>query len=57
MTYHSTYDMLRHMADSYGLAAMMVIFLVLALWPFRPGAKERNHEAATLIFKDDDDGK
>jgi len=54
---HSTYDLLRHLADSYGLAAMMVIFLVLAAWPFRPGARERNHEAANLIFKDDDDGQ
>jgi len=54
---HSTYDLLRHLADSYGLAAMMIIFLVLAAWPFRPGARERNHEAANLIFKDDDDGQ
>lgn len=57
MSDHSTYDLLRHLADSYGLAAMMVIFLVLAAWPFRPGARERNHEAANLIFKDDDDGQ
>ena len=57
MSDHSTYDLLRHLADSYGLAAMMVIFLVLAAWPFRPGARDRNHEAATLIFKDDDDGQ
>lgn len=57
MSDHSTYDLLRHMADSYGLAAMMVIFLVLAAWPFRPGARDRNHEAANLIFKDDDDGQ
>ena len=57
MSDHSTYDLLRHLADSYGLAAMMIIFLVLAAWPFRPGARERNHEAANLIFKDDDDGQ
>jgi cytochrome c oxidase cbb3-type subunit IV len=54
---HSTYDLLRHLADSYGLAAMMMIFLVLAAWPFRPAARDRNHEAANLIFKDDDDGQ
>lgn len=57
MSYHSTYDFLRHMADSWGLLGMTVLFLVLALWPFRPGAGKRNHDAATLIFKDDNDGK
>lgn len=57
MSDHSTYDLLRHLADSYGLAVMVAVFLVLALWPFRPGAAPRNHEAATMIFKDEDDGK
>lgn len=57
MSDHSTYDLLRHLADSYGLVALVVMFLVLAAWPFRPGARARNHEAANLIFKDDDDGQ
>lgn len=56
MSPHSTYDMLRHMADSWGLLVMLVCFLVLVLWPFRPGTRERNHEAATMIFKDENDG-
>ena len=57
MSTHSTYDALRHFADSWGLAAMVVIFLVLALWPFRPGAKDRNDAAAHSIFKDAGDGE
>ena len=57
MNHHSTYEFLRQMADSWGLLGMTVLFLVLALWPFRPGAKDRNREAANLIFKDDNDGK
>mgnify|MGYP001767958558 FL=1 len=57
MSVHSTYDALRHFADSWGLAAMVVIFLVLALWPFRPGAKEDNDAAANMIFKGDDNGE
>ena len=32
MTAHSTYETLRHFADSWGLAAMVVTFLVLGLW-------------------------
>jgi cytochrome c oxidase cbb3-type subunit IV len=54
---HSTYDMLRHFADSWGLLAMVVTFLVLVLWPFRPGAHSANEAAKTMIFKDDDDGR
>ena len=55
---HSTYDMLRHLADSWGLVAMALIFVILCLWPFRPGARDHNQTAATMIFKkDDDDGE
>jgi cytochrome c oxidase cbb3-type subunit 4 len=49
--------MLRHFADSWGLLAMVVTFLVLVLWPFRPGAHSANEAAKTMIFKDDDDGR
>ena len=57
MNAHSTYDTLRHLADSWGLLAMFVAFLALTLWPFRPGARQRNHDAANSIFKDRDDGE
>ncbi len=53
---HSTYETLRQLADSWGLVLMTVSFLVLVLWPFRPGAKTRNDAAATMIFEDDDNG-
>ena len=57
MSAHSTYDLLRHLADSWGLLAMLVVFVVLAAWPFRPGMRDRNHAAATMIFKDENDGQ
>jgi cytochrome c oxidase cbb3-type subunit 4 len=53
----SLYQELRHFADSHFLIAMFAIFLMLCLWPFRPGAKSHNQAAATSIFKDDDDGE
>lgn len=49
----SQYDTLRHLADSWGLVAMGVVFLALCLWPFRPGARAHNDAAATMIFADE----
>ncbi len=56
MNAHSTYDALRHFADSWGLLAMVLVFVGLAAWPFRPGARDANDEAAGMIFRDDDNG-
>lgn len=56
MTGHSFYETLRQIADSWFLVAMALIFIGFAAWPFRPGARSRNHEAATMIFKDENDG-
>jgi cytochrome c oxidase cbb3-type subunit 4 len=50
----STYDSLRHLADSWGLVAMAAVFLVLIAWPFRPGNRSANETAATMIFEGDD---
>lgn len=57
MSDHSLYDLLRHLADSWGLMVMCIAFLVLVAWPFRPGARERNREAANMIFEDKNDGE
>ena len=54
---HSTYETLRHFADSWGLLAMVLTFLTLVAWPFRPGARSANEAAKTMIFKDDGDGE
>ncbi|QPC99461.1 MULTISPECIES: cbb3-type cytochrome oxidase subunit 3 [Qipengyuania] len=53
----STYDTLRHFADGIGLAIMFFIFLTLCAWPFRPGSKDKNRTAATMIFEGQDDGE
>ena len=57
MSTHSTYDMLRHLADSWGLLVMLLVFLGLIAWPFRPGARNHNRDAADVIFKDERDGE
>ena len=53
----SFYETLRHFADSVGLVTMLVLFLALCLWPFRPGSKAHNQDAAQSIFKDENDGQ
>lgn len=57
MTGTSTYDILRSLADSWGLAAMGLVFTGLCLWPFRPGARGASDTAANSIFEDDNDGE
>ena len=57
MSDHSTYEALRHFADSWALLAMLLVFVACVLWPFRRGNRERNDAAAHMIFKDDDDGE
>ncbi len=54
MSDHSTYETLRHLADSWGLVVMFVMFVGFIAWPFRPGAQSRNQDAANLIFEDED---
>jgi len=51
-----TYDALRHFADGYGLAAMIAVYLVLCGWAFRPSARQRNRDAAEMIFRDSNHG-
>ncbi len=45
-----SYDQLRHLADSYGLVVMALVFLVLIAWPWRPGTGDANRRAAHMIF-------
>jgi cytochrome c oxidase cbb3-type subunit 4 len=52
----SFYDQLRHLADSYGLIALVILFFGLCLWVFRPGARQHNREAARSIFEDEEIG-
>lgn len=51
-----SYDALRHFADSYGLAAMGLVYLALIGWIFLPGGRERSRQAAHSIFEDKDHG-
>lgn len=54
MSSHSTYEALRHFADSWGLLAMGISFIALIAWPFRPGAGDTHRDIATMIFDEDE---
>ncbi len=47
------YDTLRHFADSWGLLYMLAIFLAVALFLFRPGARRHAEQAASIPLRDD----
>ena len=49
-----SYNDLRHLADSWGLLGMGIIFIILIAWPFCRGASRRNEDAANIIFKEDE---
>jgi cytochrome c oxidase cbb3-type subunit 4 len=47
----STYDTLRHFADSWGLLFMVLVFLGVVIWVLRPGARQRYREQADIPFR------
>ncbi|MEQ1509549.1 MAG: cbb3-type cytochrome c oxidase subunit 3 [Sphingopyxis sp.] len=52
----STYEAMRHFADSWGLLVMVLLFLCFAVWPFRPSARAANEHCANMIFDDELNG-
>jgi cytochrome c oxidase cbb3-type subunit 4 len=48
-----SYDQLRHLADSWGLVMLTLMFLGLVAWTFRKGADKHMNDAAQSIFKPD----
>mgnify|MGYP001581071653 CR=1 FL=1 len=51
----TTYTALRHFADSYVLVGLGLLYLLLVFWAFRPGSRQKNDRAATMIFEKDDE--
>jgi len=47
------YSFLRHLADSWGLLAMMLVFVGIFVWAFRPGSRRTHDEIANSIFRND----
>lgn len=48
-----TYDDLRQFADSWGLLYMVIIFLAVIAYTFRPGGRKSADDAAAIPLKED----
>lgn len=51
------YTLLRHLADSWALLALVLFFIGVIFWVNRPGAQEVHEEAANSIFRNEDKPK
>ena len=47
------YTVLRHFADSWMLLAMVLFFLGLVLWTFRPGSAPLHRDSAGMPLRND----
>lgn len=50
-----TYNLLREIADSWVLLAMVLFFLAVAIWAFLPSQSKAREEARLIPFHDDTD--
>jgi cytochrome c oxidase cbb3-type subunit 4 len=49
----STYEFMRHFADSWGLLALTLIFLFVMAFVFRTGSRSQYDHAARIPLDDD----
>lgn len=49
-----TYSFLRAFADSWAMLVMLVGFLGIIAWAFRPGSRNTHKDIANSIFRDHD---
>jgi cytochrome c oxidase cbb3-type subunit IV len=50
---NSTYEAMRHFADSWGLLYMFVIFVGVIAFVLRPGAKQHAMHASRIPLEDE----
>ena len=49
------YQTMRTFADSWGLLFLVIVFVVVVIYTFRPGSKKEADKIARIPLKDDDD--
>ena len=48
-----TYSMLRQIADSWVLLAMVIFFIGAVIWAFRPGSTASQRDSADIPFRNE----
>jgi cytochrome c oxidase cbb3-type subunit 4 len=48
-----TYSMLRQIADSWVLLAMVIFFIGVVFWAFRPGSSASQRDTADIPFRNE----
>lgn len=52
-----TYSILRQFADSWGLLAMVIFFVGVVLYTFRPGSNKVHDDSAQIPFRNERPGE
>lgn len=47
------HETLRHLADTWGLLSLVIMFLLIVLFTFRPGSRKWHDDAAKIPLKED----
>ncbi len=47
------YEVFRQFSDSWGLAYLVLVFVAVVIFAFRPGAKKQHQDAADIPLKRD----
>ncbi len=48
------YTFLRQLADSWGMLALLLIFIGIVVWAFRPGTKALYKDISDIPFRNDE---
>lgn len=48
------YSLLRQMADSWGLLSLLLVFLGVIVFAFRPGSRKTHEDIAMIPLRNDD---
>lgn len=49
-----TYTVLRHFADSWAMLALLLFFLGVVVWAYRPGSRKMHEDIANIPFRHED---
>ena len=49
-----TYTLMRQFADSWAMLALLLFFLGVIVWAFRPGSRKTHEDIANIPFRHED---